>query len=128
MQFRTLGLRVQELEVGPYVFLMVDGEPIAYKDGRENAEPPGLYKTDTRFSKAATRAQNKWIGRRRYVTIPHDEVKEALNSVSRFYNVEQEPPNRRENPIGRRASDRTPVESFVEHVIATLPRTGTEDR
>jgi hypothetical protein len=119
MKVRTLGLRVQELETGPYIFLLVDSIPIAYRDRSPDAEAPGAYRTDRRFNKAATRAQNRWLGNRRYDIISHEKIEAVFASVSRF--SEPDVPERRANPIGRRETDRDPVQAFLSHAMEILP-------
>lgn len=84
MKVRQLGLHAQELEAGPLKFLLSCSIPVAYRDTRENAMPPGWFRTDRRFSKATTRHLNAWLKGKRYATIPHDMILEAFDSVSRF--------------------------------------------
>ena len=61
MILRSLGLHAQELEVGPYIFLLSHSIPVAYRDRSSGAMPPGLYRTDRSFNKSVTRHLNTWI-------------------------------------------------------------------
>jgi hypothetical protein len=85
MLLRTLGLNVQELETGPYVFLLSHSLPVAYRDRSPGAMPPGLYKTDRFFSKSVTRHVNKWVSDKGpHSTVPHDHIVSMFRSVSRY--------------------------------------------
>lgn len=112
MRVRTLGLRVQEAEVGPYTFLLVDSQPIAYKDRRATG---GIYRTNKRFNKAATRAQNKWLHRRQYAIVPHQDIVSAWASATHFGHEAPAAPERREVPMGRREGDRK-INELLDHV------------
>lgn len=103
MKVRTLGLRVQEAEVGPFTFLLVDGQPIAYRDRRATG---GIYRTNKRFNKAATRAQNKWLHRRQFAIVPHQEIVEAWTSATHFGHSTPAAPQERRELFGRREGDR----------------------
>lgn len=120
MKVKTLGLRVQELETGPYTFLLVDSIPIAYRDRSPEAPRPGVFKTDRRFNKAATRAQNKWLATQPFEVVSQGQIEEIFRSVSKF--GESEPQDRRENFVGRRESDREVV-AFYER-LRKLERAG----
>ena len=85
MRLRHLGLNVQELEAGPFLFLLSNSVPVAYADTRPEAMAPGVFRSDGYFGKATTRHQNKWLADRRpYATVPHDLVVQAFESVSRY--------------------------------------------
>lgn len=85
MKIRQLGLYAQELEAGPFLFLLSHSVPVAYRDARADAPPPGAFRTDRFFSKATTAHLNKWLGKTgRYSTIPHDLIVDAFNSLSRW--------------------------------------------
>lgn len=84
MKLRSLGLNAQELEVGPYLFLISHSIPVAYQDRSSGAMPPGLYRTDRFFSKSVTRHINTWIRGRPSSTVPHDVVVEAFQGVSKY--------------------------------------------
>lgn len=87
MILRELGLRAQELETGPFVFLLSHGIPVAYRDRRPDAMPPGWYRSDIRLSKATTRHQNKWLEGHQHATIPHELVLKAFQGISRFTEI-----------------------------------------
>lgn len=113
---------MQELETGPYTFLLVDSIPVAYRDRSPEAVAFGLYKTDRRFNKAATRAQNKWLGRERFSVVPHEQIVEVYRSVSRFgAEDEQQPQDRRGGP--RRAEDQELYEKAqaYEAIVRSIP-------
>ena len=84
MILRQLGLNAQELEVGPFVFLLSHSVPVAYRDRSSGAMPPGLYRTEKWFSKSVTRHINTWLRGRPSSTVPHDVVIEAFKSVSKY--------------------------------------------
>lgn len=99
---RSLGLNAQELEAGPYVFLISHSVPVAYKDRSPGAMRPGIYRTDKKFTKATTRHLNAWLRGSRYATIPHEQIIDMFQSISRF------PPDHDERRIGddrRNATD-----------------------
>lgn len=120
MKVKTLGLRVQELETGPYTFLLVDSIPVAYRDRSPEAPGPGVFKTERRFNKAATRAENKWLHGLPFKVVSHDQIEEVFRSVSKF--GESEPQERR-NQFGRREEDRD-VMAFVGRFQEKLERAG----
>lgn len=84
MKLRPLGFGVQELEAGPFVFLLSQSIPVAYRDARPEAGLPGVYRTDAWFSKATTAHLNKWLGKREYATIPHRLIIRAFEGLSRY--------------------------------------------
>ncbi len=84
MILRQLGLGVQELEAGPITILLSHSIPVAYRDIRPDAMPPGLYRTDMWFSKATTLHLNKWLHGKRYATLPHDLIVSAFQGISRY--------------------------------------------
>jgi hypothetical protein len=84
MRLRQLGLYAQELESGPFTFLISHSVPVAYRDSRPDAPAPGLFRTDAYFSKATSAHLNKWLGKARYSTIPHDLIVTAFNDLSKW--------------------------------------------
>ena len=84
MILRQLGLNAQELEVGPYLFLISHSIPVAYRDRSSGAMPPGLYRTDRFFSKSVTRHINTWLKGQASSTVPHDVVVQAFQNVSKY--------------------------------------------
>jgi hypothetical protein len=84
MILRQLGLNAQELEVGPYLFLLSHSIPVAYRDRSSGAMPPGLYRTDRQYNKSVTRHVNRWIGERQASTVPHDVIVAAFQAISKF--------------------------------------------
>lgn len=84
MKLRQLGLGAQELEAGPFVFLISHSIPVAYRDTRPDAMPPGWFRTDRNFNKATTRHINKWLEKKRFATIPHDMIVAAFENISRY--------------------------------------------
>lgn len=99
---RSLGLNAQELEAGPYIFLISHSVPVAYKDRSQGAMWPGIYRTDKKFTKATTRHLNAWLRGSRYSTIPHEKIVEMFQSISRFEQPESE---RRQGEDRRNATD-----------------------
>ena len=89
MILRQLGLYAQELESGPFTFLLSHSIPVAYRDARPEAPAPGLYRTDAWYSKGTTQHLNKWLASKggRYSTVPHDLVLEAFQGISRYSSV-----------------------------------------
>jgi hypothetical protein len=81
---RQLGLNAQELEVGPYLFLLSHSIPVAYRDRSGGAMPPGLFRTDRNFNKSVTRHINTWVGDKPASTVPHDVIVQAFRSVSKY--------------------------------------------
>ena len=93
MRIRQLGLYAQELETGPFTFLLSHSVPVAYRDSRVDAQPPGLFRTDRYFSKATTAHINKWLGKTpRVSTIPHDLIVTAFDGLSRWSDVARKEP------------------------------------
>ena len=85
MKLRQLGLNAQELEAGPYTFLLSHSIPVAYRDRSEDAMAPGLYRTDRTFNKSITRHVNTWLrDKGQYATVPHDVIVKAFSDLSRF--------------------------------------------
>lgn len=82
MFIRQLGLFVQELEAGPFVFLLSHSIPVAYWDTRAEAVPPGRFRTDRNFNKSTTRHLNKWLRGKEYATIPHGMIVAAFQHIS----------------------------------------------
>jgi hypothetical protein len=91
MLLRSLGLNAQELEVGPYIFLLSHSIPVAYSDRSSGAMPPGLFRTDRSFNKSVTRHINKWIGGRSASTVPHSVVVQAFQATSKYTEQPAEP-------------------------------------
>jgi hypothetical protein len=81
---RQLGLHAQELEVGPYLFLLSHSIPVAYRDRSSGAMPPGLFRTERSFNKSVTRHINTWIAGRSSSTVPHDVIVSTFQSISKF--------------------------------------------
>jgi hypothetical protein len=94
---RHLGLYVQELEAGPYRFLLVDSVPVAYTDGTT------WYRTSQYFRKGATKALNKWLRDRPVQLIDQQAIGTLFQSLDRF---EPEPADQRQG--GRRKQDQVP--------------------
>lgn len=84
MKLRQLGLNTQELWDGPFVFFLSDSVPVAYRDLRADASPPGIYRTDAWFSKATTLRLNKWLHGKEYATVPHHLIVRAFEGLSRY--------------------------------------------
>jgi hypothetical protein len=85
LRIHQLSLGVQELEAGPFLFLLSHSTPVAYVDRRPEAMAPGVYRSDVYIGKATTRHQNKWLqDKKPYATIPHDLVVKALDSISKY--------------------------------------------
>jgi hypothetical protein len=88
MRLRQLGLYAQELESGPFTFLLSHSVPVAYRDSRPDAIPPGMFRTERFFSKATTAHINKWVGKNpRVATVPHDLIVTAFDALSRWSDV-----------------------------------------
>ena len=87
LSIRTIGFGMQELQAGPLTFLLSRSIPVAYRDARPEAMPPGAYRTDANFGKATTAHLNKWMGRPgegRFAIVPHDLILKAFSHISRF--------------------------------------------
>jgi hypothetical protein len=98
MLLRSLGLKAQELEAGPYRFLLADSVPVAYTDGTR------WFRTTRYFRKGTTKALNKWLLDREVTHVDQDVIVQAFQGISR-YTPEVE--DRRQ--AGRRERDQTPV-------------------
>ena len=99
MILRSLGLRTQELEAGPYHILLSDSIPVAYTDGS------GWYRTLQYFNKGTTKRLNKWLKDRTPVAlVEQSAIIQVFESISRFTEVAEE---RRQS--GRREADQTPA-------------------
>jgi hypothetical protein len=84
MILRQLGLNAQELEVGPYLFLLSHSIPVAYRDRSSGAMPPGIYRTDRSFNTSVTRHINTWVGSKSASTVPHEVIVAAFQNVSKY--------------------------------------------
>jgi hypothetical protein len=85
LRIRQIGLNAQELETGPFLFLLSHSIPVAYRDTRPNAMRPGLFRTDKFFSKSTARHINKWLnGKGPFSVIPHDVLVETFRGLSRY--------------------------------------------
>jgi hypothetical protein len=101
MKLRSLGLSAQELETGPFLFLLSHSLPVAYRDTRPEAMRPGLYRTDRVFNKSITRHINTWLrDKGQYATVPHDVIVSTFEEISRFH-VSEQGAARRERLVGR---------------------------
>lgn len=78
MKLRQLGYRAQELEAGPYRFLISDSVPVAYNDGLV------AYRSQEFFSKATTRHQNTWLGDIKARRVPHQAILDLFEALDRF--------------------------------------------
>ncbi len=78
MMLRQLGLYAQELETGPFTFLLSHSVPVAYKDSRTTL----AYRTDAWYSKATSAHLNKWLKGVRHAIVPHDLIVDAFQGVS----------------------------------------------
>ena len=96
MRLRQLGFGVQELEAGPFLFLLSQSVPVAYVDRRPEAMAPGVFRSDGYFGKATTRHQNKWLNPKRpYAVLPHELVVQAFEQISRYTTTPAEGTHRR---------------------------------
>jgi hypothetical protein len=95
---RHLGLHVQELEAGPYRFLLVDSVPLAYTDGTT------WYRTSQYFRKGATKALNKWLRERPVQLIDQQRIGTLFQSLDKWSSEEK--PDQRQG--GRRKQDQVP--------------------
>jgi hypothetical protein len=98
MILRHLGLYVQELEAGPYRFLLVDSVPVAYTDGTT------WYRTSQYFRKGATKALNKWLRDRPVQLIEQSAIGTLFQSLDKWSTEER--PDQRQG--GRRKQDQVP--------------------
>lgn len=105
MILRELGLRVQELETGPFKFLLVDSQPVAYHDSSIGAWFRAQeYVSTTRYQgKGITKALNKWLKDQEVTSVPRAKIVEAFQGISRY--ASESLVERRQG--GRRAEDQT---------------------
>jgi len=103
MILRELGLRVQELETGPYVFLLVDSMPVAYQDKDRGAwyRPQEYVSTPRYMGKNVTKALNKWLKEKPVTVVPRAHIVTAFQGLSRY--TPDAVADRRQG--GRRADD-----------------------
>jgi hypothetical protein len=81
-RIRELGLRVQELEAGPFTFLLVDSQPVAYAD--RSLEVPRYYRVREHIRKGVTKALNKWLRGKAVEVVPQASIVGAFQGISRF--------------------------------------------
>jgi hypothetical protein len=82
MRIRTLGLKVQELEAGPFTFLLVDSQPVAYAD--RSLDVPRYFRTQDYIRKGVTKALNKWLRGKAVEVVPQASIVGAFQGISRF--------------------------------------------
>ena len=117
MRIRGLGLRAQELEAGPYRFLLSDSIPVAYTDGAT------WYKTVQYFDKATTKRLNRWFHDKAsgmpVASVPQSEIVSVFESVSRFSQPDQVEERRQSS---RRERDQMPptVMRLAEALVDAL--------
>lgn len=101
MILRELGLRVQELETGPYTFLLVDSQPVAYRHEDRYYRAHEYITTKRYQGKGITKALNKWLKNKEVTAVPREAIVQAFQGVSRY--TEGSITERRRE--GRRAED-----------------------
>lgn len=112
MRLRDLGLRAQELESGPYTFLLSKSTPVAYRDTSTGG--PKWYRTEKFFSKGTTRHLNAWLKNKPHAIVPHEQIIAAWEGLSKHAE-----PSVERRSVDRRQDD-SPVMRLAEALAAFM--------